>query len=93
MSLDKSLRSHGALERHRNVLTRAERIETLKDEEKWEDDQSIFGLPKVPHRKVTTKRIKVETPGAEGEAALGEAVPGAEGEASADDETKADGGQ
>jgi len=79
MSLDKSLRSHGALERHRNVLSRAERIDKLQDDEKWDEDQSIFGLPKVVHRKVSTKRTK-DVPGAE-EAA--EAVPGAEGEAPA----------
>jgi small basic protein (TIGR04137 family) len=58
MSLDKSLRTHGALARHRNVLTRAERIEKLKELGKWEGDKDIFGLPKVSHRKVTTKKIK-----------------------------------
>jgi len=79
MSLDKSLRSHGALARHRNVLTRAERLEALKDEERWDDDQSVFGLPKVAHRKVTTKKIKA-APTAEEVAAAEAAVP-AEGEA------------
>lgn len=72
MSLDKSLRSHGALARHRNVLSRAERIEKLADEEKWQDGTSVFGLPKVVHRKVQTKKIKALV-------AEGEAVPGAEG--------------
>ncbi len=80
MSLDKSLRSHGALERHRNVLTRAERIEILQDEEEWteEEENSVFGLRKVAHRKVTTKRHKPakaeEAEAAEGEAALPEAM-------------------
>ena len=72
MSLHKSLRSHGALARHRNVLTRAERIEKLKELGKWADDKDIFALPKVPHRKVTTKKIKTAAaaaPGAEGAAA------------------------
>lgn len=51
MSIDRSLKIRGALERHRNVLTRAERIEKLKEEERWSDDLSPLGLPKVSHRK------------------------------------------
>jgi small basic protein (TIGR04137 family) len=78
MSLDKSLKARGALVRHRNVLTRAERIEKLKDLGKWDLDKDVFALPKVAHRKVTTKKIKIAVaaaaPGAEGAAA----APGAE---------------
>ena len=73
MSLDKSLRSHGALARHRNVLSRPERIEKLTDDEKWQDGTSVFGLPKVVHRKVQAKKIKAVV-------AEGVAVPGAEGD-------------
>ncbi len=51
MSIDRSLKVKGALERHRNVLTRAERVKKLKEEERWEEEQSVFGLPKVAHRK------------------------------------------
>ena len=51
MSIDRSLRSRDALVRHRNVLTRAERIEQMKDEERWEEGGSVLGLPKVAHRK------------------------------------------
>ncbi|MHC4692747.1 MAG: small basic protein [Planctomycetota bacterium] len=51
MSIDRSLKIKGALRRHRNVLTRAERIEKLKDEEKWSEEDSLLGLPKVAHRK------------------------------------------
>lgn len=51
MSIDRSLKIKGALSRHRNVLTRAERIETLKDEERWNEGDSLLGLPKVAHRK------------------------------------------
>ena len=79
MSLHKSLRSHGALARHRNVLTRAERIEKLKELGKWEGDKDIFALPKVSHRKVTTKKIKTAAaaaPGAEGAAAAPAAAGG-----------------
>jgi len=51
MSIDRSLKIKGALSRHRNVLTRAERIEKLKDEEQWSEGESLLGLPKVAHRK------------------------------------------
>jgi small basic protein (TIGR04137 family) len=51
MSIDRSLKIEGALERHRNVLTRAERVGQLKDEERWTEGRSVFGLPKIAHRK------------------------------------------
>ena len=51
MSIDRSLKIKGHLSRHRNVLTRAERIEKLKDEGRWDEDDSLLGLPKVAHRK------------------------------------------
>ena len=51
MSIDPSLKIKGALTRHRNVLTRAERIEKLKEEEQWTEEDSLLGLPKVAHRK------------------------------------------
>jgi len=51
MSIDRSLKLKGALSRHRNVLSRAERIKQLKDEERWSEQDSLLGLPKVAHRK------------------------------------------
>jgi small basic protein (TIGR04137 family) len=71
MSLDKSLKSKSALERHRNVLTRPERIEKLKEEGKWTEDSSPTGLPKVAHRKSTAgaKEKKEKKPAAEEEKA------------------------
>jgi len=51
MSVDRSLKIKGALTRHRNVLTRAERVEELKDEGRWSEGDSLLGLPKVAHRK------------------------------------------
>ena len=69
MSIDRSLRVKSALVRHRNVLSRAERVEQLKKDEKWAEDDSVFGLPKVAHRKSHAgRKEKVE----------GEAVAGAE---------------
>ncbi len=51
MSLDSSLKIKGALRRHRNVLSRAERIELLKEEDRWTEGDAVIGLPKVAHRK------------------------------------------
>lgn len=59
MSIDKSLITKGKLARHRNVLTRAERIKFLINENLWKDGRSVFGLPKVKTLKVR-KKAKVE---------------------------------
>src|SRR5260221_61801 len=74
--MDRSLKSKAALTRHRNVLSRAERIKRLTDEERWGDERSIFGLPKVAHRKANVGAKKKKEKKAEGEAGA-EAVPGA----------------
>jgi len=60
MSIDPSLKIKGALSRHRNVLKRAERIEQLKEEDRWNEDDSLLGLPKVAHRKSHAGRKDVE---------------------------------
>lgn len=62
MSIDRSLKVKGALSRHRNVLSRGERIETLKLEERFTDGDTVMGLPKVAHRKAATgkKEAKVK---------------------------------
>ena len=58
MSIDKSLRRKNQLARSRNVLTRGERIKVLKDEERWQDGRSPYGLPKVRVLKIVTKKPK-----------------------------------
>jgi small basic protein (TIGR04137 family) len=79
MSIDRSLKIKGALSRHRNVLTRAERVEKLKDEERWTEEQSVIGLPKVAHRKSHAGKKAAEAkPGAAAEGAEAEAAPRAE---------------
>ena len=65
MSLDRSFKIKGALARHRNVLSRAERIEKLKEEEKWDEGDSVLGLPKVAHRKSHAGRKIKEAPAKE----------------------------
>ena len=66
MSVDRSLKIKGALTRHRNVLTRAERVEELKDEGRWSEGDSLLGLPKVAHRKSHAGRKIKAGPAAEG---------------------------
>jgi small basic protein (TIGR04137 family) len=68
MSTDKSLKSKDTLGRHRNVLTRTERIEVMKDTDRWTEEKSAFGLPKIGHRKVTVgKKSKDKKADGEGE--------------------------
>jgi small basic protein (TIGR04137 family) len=84
MSVDRSLKLKGALVRHRNVLTRAERIEVLKDEERWDEGDAVTGLPKVAHRKSAAgKKAKAEAAAASVAAGAGAAAPGAAAEAAA----------
>ena len=53
MSIDRSLKTAGGLSRHRNVLTRDERVAKLIEAGKFDDKgDSPIGLPKVGNRKV-----------------------------------------
>src|SRR5438105_519553 len=48
VSIHKSLRTGGALTKHRNVLTRAERLKFLEDAGEWREERgSVLGLRKV----------------------------------------------
>ena len=71
MSIDKSLKSRGGLQRHRSVLTRAERVRRLEEEERWSEEDSVLGLPKV--RAIRVKRTHGRHPKAE-EAASAEST-------------------
>jgi small basic protein (TIGR04137 family) len=82
MSIDKSLRRKNTLERSRNVLTRGERILVLRNEERWKEGRSPYGLPKVRVLKAAKKPKKVKE-----EAAVEE---GAEAPAAAATEKKAE---
>jgi small basic protein (TIGR04137 family) len=67
MSLDRSLKAGGALSRHRNVLTRTERLAKLTEEERFTEGDSVFGLPKVAHRSAKVgKKTKAKKEGEEG---------------------------
>lgn len=58
MTMDKSLRARRGLIRSRSVLTRAERIQRLKEADRWAEGQSPFGLDKVRVYKLAMKKKK-----------------------------------
>jgi small basic protein (TIGR04137 family) len=66
MTMDKSLRVRKGSTSVRAVLTRAERIARLKEQDHWTEGRSPLGLPKVRVQKmVMKKKKKKEEPGAE----------------------------
>jgi small basic protein (TIGR04137 family) len=75
MSVHRSLKSNGALIRQRSVLTRTERLKVLEDQERWQEGDSVLGLPKVKVARVKLARKKKEKTeeGEEGEVAAVEA--------------------
>ena len=52
MSLDKSLKKASGLSRQRNVLTRAERLALLQEDEKWAPGGAVYNLPKTKSRRL-----------------------------------------
>ncbi|MDX1970398.1 MAG: small basic protein [Planctomycetaceae bacterium] len=69
MTIDKSLKRKGRLARTRNVLQRHERIAKMKEDDKWLDGKSPFGLPKLRIVKlVIGKKKKKAAAGADGKA-------------------------
>ena len=87
MSIHRSLATAGKLKRHRNVLTRSERLDILKKDERWKEGQSIFGLPKV--RNIMAKAKKKEKEAADAAApAAGAAAAGAAAPAQKDEKKK-----
>ena len=81
MSLHRSLLAGHRTGRHRNVLTREERIAKLEEDGRWDESgSSIFGLPKVRSIKpVAGKKAKKKDDEATAEAGAEGAVEGAEG--------------
>ncbi|HBP22953.1 MAG TPA: small basic protein [Planctomycetes bacterium] len=58
MSIHKSLKTGSGMNRTRNVFTRYERLLKLKEQGRWTDDQSIYGLPKVGTRVAVVAKKK-----------------------------------
>jgi small basic protein (TIGR04137 family) len=52
MSLDKSLRKGQSLVRARNVLSRAERLALLQEDERWTPESGVYNLPKTKFRRL-----------------------------------------
>ena len=80
MSIHKSLATAGNLRRHRNVLTRTERLEAMKKEGRWKDGESIFNLPKMRNIMAKAKKKEKEAEAAApaaGAAPAGGAAPAA----------------
>ena len=81
MSLHRSLKTKsGALNQHRNVLTRAERIAKLTEDDRFDAAQGALGLVKVRSIKVSAgkKPKKAEAEGAaDPKAKGGKAAPAA----------------
>jgi small basic protein (TIGR04137 family) len=61
MAIHKSLKTKGKLSRHRNVLSRRERVEILRKDGKWQEGESVFGLAKVKHIK-EKRKVKAPVP-------------------------------
>lgn len=66
MSMDQSLKKGGGLARSRNVLTRAERLAVLQEDERWTAAQGVFNLPKTKYRRLAPgqsgpKRVEPST--------------------------------
>ena len=58
MTMDKSLRRRAGMAGQRSVLNRGERLEKLKEADRWQDGESPLGLPKVRVFKLTLKKKK-----------------------------------
>ena len=58
MTIDKSLKIRRGGTGNRSVLTRMERLEKLKETDRWQEGDSPFGLPKVRVRKLQMKKKK-----------------------------------
>jgi small basic protein (TIGR04137 family) len=69
MTMDKSLRVRKGGTSVRGVLTRAERVAKLKEQELWPEGRSPIGLPKVRVPKLSMKKKKKAKEEGEGEAA------------------------
>jgi small basic protein (TIGR04137 family) len=59
MSLDRSLKMSSSMAKHRNVLTRVERIARLKEQGRFvEGETEPIHLPKVSNRKIVSGKKK-----------------------------------
>jgi small basic protein (TIGR04137 family) len=63
MSLHTSLKAAGGLSRHRNVLTKSERLAKLLENGKMEaDEKFVLGMPKTANRKLVVGKKTAKKP-------------------------------
>jgi small basic protein (TIGR04137 family) len=74
MTIDKTLKVRRGATSNRSVLSRAERLERLKETDRWQEGQSPLGLPKVRVRKLSMKKKKKKAEKDEEGAAAGGAA-------------------
>ena len=58
MSIHSSLKTGAGMAKHRNVLTREERLQKLAEDGRWDNKKSVLGIPKVRSIKVVMKKKK-----------------------------------
>jgi small basic protein (TIGR04137 family) len=86
MTIDKSLKVRRGATSNRSVLTRIERLEKLKEMDRWTEGDSPLGLAKVRVRKLQMKKKKKEKK--EEDATTKKGAKGAKGAAPAKDAPK-----
>lgn len=73
MSLHPSLRKAGKSRTVKTVLKRNERIQWLKERERWDGSSRVYGLPKI--KIVKLKTVKKEKAAEEKKEGVGAAAP------------------
>ncbi len=58
MTIDKSLKIRQGGSANRSVLTRGERLEKLRETDRWKEGDSPLGLPKVRVHKLVLRKKK-----------------------------------
>ena len=66
MSLDKSLKKSQSMARARNVLTRAERLAVLQEDERWTPQKGVYNLPKTKYRRLAPGQSGPKRPSVQG---------------------------
>lgn len=91
MSIHSSFGKGTGMQRHRSVIKRYEKLETLQEKGIWDETRSVLGLPKVKMFKIKARKEKAKAEAeekAEVSAEAGAEKPAAEKPAQAGSETK-----
>jgi small basic protein (TIGR04137 family) len=88
MTIDKSLKTRRGATSNRSVLTRIERLEKLKEMDRWSEGDSPLGLAKVRVRKLQMKKKKKEKKEEDATAKGGKGAKGAKAAAPAKEAPK-----